>query len=112
MTTTLNLERLPGRCPNGFAAIQHPRFCECADLSEWAIFSAAVKAAARDGLVHQSAVRPLIRGRIKPKHVGQLYRKARTTGLLVDTQEREPSNDTAGRNTDKLDRIYKLGAAA
>lgn len=109
--STLNLERIPGRCPNGFAAVQHPRFCECADLSEWAIFTAALRSAARDGVVHQSAVRPLIRGRIAPKHIGTLYRRAKTDGLLVDTGEREPSDDVAGRNSDKLDRIYELRAA-
>ena len=29
-------------------------------------------------------------------------------GVLVDTGEREPSDDVAGRNADKLDRIYRL----
>lgn len=33
------------------------------------------------------------------------------TGLLRDTGEREPSNDAAGRNLDKLDRVYELRAA-
>lgn len=76
---------------------------------EWAVFVAAITQAARDGEVHQSAVRPLIRGRIEPKHIGTLYRRAKAEGLLTDTGRREPSNDVAGRNSDKLDRIYALG---
>lgn len=39
------------------------------------------------------------------------YRRAKSEGLLRDTGEREPSNDAAGRNTDKLDRIYELVGA-
>lgn len=115
------------RCPAGFHAIQHPSLCHCQDVtpiaprSEWAIFVQAVKAVAaeNDGIVYQSdrpdgrlGVRRRIRGRIEPKHIGQLWRRARTEGLVSDTGEREPSNDTAGRNADKLDRIYSLRSAA
>ena len=55
-------------------------------------------------------VRPLIRGRIAPKHIGSLYRRARSEGLLVDTGQLEPSTDAAGRNTDKQSRIYRVAA--
>src|SRR5690348_12067946 len=80
-----------------------------APADEWAIFKAALRAAVRDdGTVHQSDVRPRIRGRIEPKHIGQLWRRARSEGLVRDTGEREPSDDVAGRNADKLDRIYAL----
>ena len=79
---------------------------------EWQVFVAAVRQVAVDGLVHQCDMRPLLRGRVAPKHVGQLYRRARAEGLLRDTGDREPSNDVAGGNADKLDRIYALGAAA
>lgn len=107
-----NTRTLPGRCDNGFhIATQHPALCKCG-AGEWSVFVAALRTAAADGVVHQSAVRPLIRGRVLPKHVGQMYRRAKTEGLLVDTGDREPSNDVAGRNTDKLDRIYRLGATA
>ena len=85
----------------------------CADLTEWTIFRTAVKQAVRpDGTVHQAEMRPLIRGRIQPKSIGRLYRRAKAEGLLSDTGIREPSNDDVGRNTDKLDRIYSLRSAA
>lgn len=111
-TNTLGLEALPDRCSLGFAEIQHPDFCNCADLGEYVVFVRALKSVARDGLIHQRDVRPIIRGRIEPKHIGTLYRRAKAEGLLADTGEREPSNDAAGRNTDKLDRIYALVGAA
>jgi len=102
----------PGRCAQGFAAAHHPTFCNCADMGEYAVFVTALRSAVRnDGTVHQCDVRPLLRGRIKPKHVGTLYRRAKADGLVRDTGEREPSNDVAGRNADKLDRIYALRAA-
>jgi hypothetical protein len=86
--------------------------CRCPG-GEWTVFVRALRSVARDdGTVHQGDVRPLIRGRIEPKHIGQLYRRARTLGLIADTGEREPSTDVAGRNTDKTCRIYRLGAAA
>lgn len=110
---TLGLERLPNRCPQGFALAHHPAFCACSEMGEWSVFVAAIRTATRpDGSVHQCDVRPLIRNRIAPKHIGGLYRRAKAEGLLDDTGTREPSNDEAGRNTDKLDRIYALGAAA
>ena len=109
MSASLGLERLPNRCSLGFHITQHPQFCACADLGERSIFRAALLSAAReDGTIHQADVRPQIRGRIAAKHVGTLYRRAKTEGLIADTGEREPSNDVAGRNADKLDRIYRL----
>lgn len=103
----------PGRCAQGFAPIHHPTWCACAELGEWSIFVAAVRRVVRsDGTVHQSDMRPLIRGRIASKHIASLYRQAKTEGLLVDTGEREQSDDVIGRNTDKLDRIYRLADVA
>ena len=112
------LANLPGRCPNGFdIKTQHPRYCRCKatlpvapPTSEWDVFVAAVKAAARDGLVHQRDVRPAIRGRVAPKSIGTFYRRAKSEGWLRDTGEREPSDDVVGRNADKLDRVYALVA--
>lgn len=96
------------RCQFGFAPTQHPQLCECEAPDEWSVFKRAVLGSVRrDGTVHQADVRPRIRGRIEPKHIGTMWRRAKDTGLLVDTGEREPSNDAAGRNTDKLDRIYR-----
>lgn len=111
--SALGLERLPGRCAQGFAPEHHPAFCGC-DLGEWVTFTTALRevAATHGGLVHQSAMRQRIRGRIAPKHIGPLYRRARTEGLIADTGNREQSDDAAGRNTDKLDRIYELAVAA
>lgn len=117
---TLGLHTRPGRCESGYdIKTQHPAFCKCsagapvAPPTEWQIFTTALKAAVRDdGSIHQADVRPLIRGRIEPKHIGQLWRRARSEGLVRDTGEREQSNDVAGRNADKLDRVYALGRAA
>ena len=102
----------PNRCSYGYAPEQHPGACECSE-SEWSVFVAAVRqAASLDGTVRQAKVRPLIRGKIPPRHIGTLYRRAKAEGLIRDTGEREPSNDFAGRNGDKLDRIYALAGAA
>ena len=106
MTLTETLTRLPGRCSCCGYDVER-QGCKCGG-TEWQTFVAALRTAARDGLVHQSAMRPLIRGRVQPKHIGTYYRRAKAEGLLVDTGEREPSDDVAGRNADKLDRIYRL----
>ena len=100
------------RCPQGYAPAQHPGLCECTD-AEWHIFTAAVRSVVRpDGTVHQGDMRPRLRGKVAPKAIGTLYRRAKAEGLIRDTGEREPSNDFAGRNGDKLDRIYALAGAA
>lgn len=97
----------PGRCDRGFdIKTQHPDLCDCLGDSEWLIFTTALQRAARGGEVHQGDVRPMIRGKVAPKRIGQFYRRARAEGLIEDTGRREQSNDFAGRNTDKLDRIY------
>ena len=109
--STLGLANLGDRCAYGYAPIQHPALCAC-EHSEWAVFTRALSTAARksrDGLVHQGDVRPLIAA-IPHKHRGLLYRRARTEGLLVE-RGMEPSTDAAGRNTDKLSRVYELRAA-
>jgi hypothetical protein len=96
------------RCGYGYAPAQHPGLCRCQE-SEWAVFRAAVVASVRpDGTVHQSDVRPRIKGRIEPKHIGGMYRRAKNVGLLVDTGEVEQSTDVGGRNTDKFSRIYRV----
>jgi hypothetical protein len=108
--TTLGLDRLPGRC-SGCGFHVETQGCRC-EGSEWAIFRAALLASVdATGLIHQSAMRPKIRGRIHPRHIGTCYRRAKAEGLIVDTGEREPSNDVAGRNGDKLDRVYRLVTA-
>ena len=115
MTLDAYLATRADRCP-GCGHHVPTQGCACAPVapaSEWSIFRAAVLAAARaDGTVHQSDVRPLIRGRVAPKHVGTFYRRAKADRLIRDTGEREPSDDVAGRNADKLDRVYALAGAA
>lgn len=112
------LARRADRCMNGFdLSTQHPSLCACVDPrpvapSEWDIFTSAVRSAAVGGVVHQRDVRPLIRGRILPKHIGGYYRRAKAEGLLVDTGDREPSDDFVGRNADKLDRVYRLAVTS
>lgn len=108
---TADLATRRDRCAHGYAAIQHPTYCACTTIGEWAIFLAALRSAVRGGVVHQRDVRPIIRGRIEPKHIGTLYRRAKAEGVLIDTGKREPSDDVAGRNADKLDRIYELAAS-
>lgn len=105
------LALLPGRCAHGYHVTQRT-LCETCTPTEWSLFRNAVLAAARpDGTVHANDLRPLIRDRIAPKHVGLMYRRAKADGLLVDTGIKEPSTDTQGRNADKDARIYRLRAA-
>lgn len=78
---------------------------------ERSLFVSAVRQAARNGVVRQNDVRPLVRGRIYHKHIGSLWTWATSSGLLVEI-EREQSNDTAGRNAHHAAGIYRLGAAA
>ena len=86
---------------------------DCRGSDEWTFFVTALRnAVGPDGLIHQGNVRPIIRGRVEPKHVGTFYRRAKSEGLIRDTGEREPSNDVQGRNADKLDRVYEWRAAA
>lgn len=113
--STLGLHLLPGRCSEGFdIATQHPDLCACpagTQTSEWALFKVALASAARDGRVHQADVRPLIRGRIQHKHIGTLYRRARSEGLLVEV-DHERSDDVSGRNAGRLEPVYELRSAA
>lgn len=117
MTATLGLEALHGRCPQGFAEVQHPAFCQCADLplgaitaEEWATFTAALRQVVRDGEIHQCDVRPLIRGRIAPKHIGLCWKRARRLRLVEEVRH-ERSDDTAGRNSHRMEPVYELRAA-
>lgn len=112
MSDHLNLAGVNGRCEHGFHPAQR-ELHDCAHSDDWHVFLSALRSVARDdGTVHQADMRPRIRGRIEPKVIGTLYRRARAEHIIRDTGQREPSNDAAGRNTDKLDRIYALGRAA
>lgn len=131
------LARVPGRCPHGFHPAQRhsctqtpspahvaavadrlvtgqpwaanrPRV-NAGEGSEWTFFISVIRKVTRaDGTLHQGDVRPLIRGRIPAKHIGQLWKRARNDGLIVDTGEWERSTDVEGRNGDKRCRVYAL----
>lgn len=107
------LAKQPGRCPEGFAPVQHPKFCMCPAFggTDWQVFVTVLRQVARRGRVHQRDVRPLISGRIAPHAVGQLYARAKREGLIVEVG-REASNDVRGRNTNKREPIYELRPAA
>lgn len=110
MTLDSYLRTQPGRCTSCGYHVP-TQGCRCPG-GDWQVFKDALRAVAEtDGTVHQRHMRRLIRGRIAPKQIGQLYRKAKAEGLIVDTGEREQSDDVAGRNSDKLDRLYRLVAA-
>lgn len=79
---------------------------------EWDIFVAALRSAVDTaGEIHQGDVRPLIRGRIEPKHIGQFYRRARKEGLIKFLRK-EQSNDEQGRNTHHDSPVYELKGTA
>jgi hypothetical protein len=103
----------PDRCEHGFSPLQRG-IHDCtpiAPTSEWSLFVAALRSAARsDGLIHQTDVRPLIQA-IPHKHRGTYYRKAKSAGL-IELVGKEPSTDAAGRNTDKDQKVYRLRSAA
>ena len=100
------------RCERGFhLTAHHPSLCDCQDADEWAVFTAALVSAAKDGRVHQADVRPHIRGRIEPKHIGTLYRRARAEGLIREV-DHERSDDVAGKNAGRLEPVYELRGAA
>lgn len=106
------LAEQPDRCQHGYhLTLQHPDLCDCQPPAEWPLFVAALRRAKRvDGTVHVNDVRPLIRGRIAPKHIGTLYRRAVAEGLLETIPGGsgwEPSTDVVGRNSDKMSRVWK-----
>lgn len=118
---TLNLHLRDGRCAAGFdLTTQHGDngLCKCPESAtvtagtDWHTFVTALKQAVRDdGTVHACDVRPLVRGRIAPKHIASCYRSARQSGLLVEAGH-ERSNDERGRNAGRMEPYYELRAVA
>ena len=80
---------------------------------EWAVLVAAVNkvAAEHDGEVDWTHVRPIIRGRIEPKHVGTLVRRARREGLLIEDHF-DRSEDVVGKNAGRMEPKYRIGTTA
>lgn len=110
--STLGLERLPNRCLNGFdLGVQH-RFCTCGakPASEFAKFVSILQSVATNGVVHQRDARPVLRGAIPPKRIASCYSQAIREGVITEI-DRERSNDTVGRNTNKDEPVYRLEAA-
>lgn len=98
MTLAVTLAAAPDRCAQGFHVTQHPAYCHCTEGSEWSIFVAALKQAKRaDGSISQTDMRPLIKGRIEPNHIGGFYVKAKREHLIKPL-DRERSTDHASRN--------------
>lgn len=111
MTLDAFIRRQPGRC-KGCGFHLETQGCRCLG-SEWQFFLMALKQATRaDGTIHQRDVRPLIRKKIAPKHIGLFYRRARSEGLISETGTWEQSDDVVGRNAHKPERIYVLERAA
>lgn len=105
------LTALPGRCPGGFAAIQHPDLCQCDyELDEWATFRRAFTAVARanDGVIHQAHMRERIRGHVDSKHIGGFYTKAKAEGL-IHHDGYDTSDDKPGKNAGRLEPRYRYG---
>jgi hypothetical protein len=103
---------LSDRCACGFHVATQG--CHCDADEDWAVFTAALKTAARrssDRLVHQREMRPLIRDRIKSQRIPGCYSKAIRAQLITEVS-REQSNDRAGRNTNTLEPVYRLSESA
>jgi hypothetical protein len=103
------LRSLPGRCAGCLYDVKH-QGCRCVD-GEWSTFVTAIRAAAVGGIVHQRNVRPMIRGRIEPKHIGQQYARAIREGLLVEGSP-ERSDDSVGKNAGRWEPSYELRSTA
>lgn len=93
-------------------AEQHPATPTEAD--EWKHFKAVLaEVALATGLIDQNAVRPLLRGEIKPQRIGAFYHRAAKAGLIAWTGQWHESDDLDGKNSGKPTRVYRwLGAAS
>lgn len=76
---------------------------------EWEHFRRCLVVAARrgGGLIHPNALRPLLRGEVKPCRIGAFTNRALQQGLLSWTGEWEVSDDAHGKNSGKPARIYR-----
>ncbi len=75
---------------------------------EWVAFVAAIRAAARDGVVDPNAVREELRGVVAPRRIGAFYQAALKADLLRPTGQWVISTDTVGRNAGRPCRTYRL----
>jgi len=81
--------------------------------AEWRTFLAAIKqvAAENGGEVDANKVRPLVRGRIEPKHIGTAFAVAKKAELIERIGINE-STDVAGKNAGRPQPLYRLRVAA
>lgn len=81
--------------------------------AEWSTFLAAIKrvAAENGGQVDANKVRPLVRGRIEPKHIATAYAVAKRAELIERIGINE-STDTEGKNAGRPQPLYRLRSAA
>ena len=82
---------------------------------QWDHFVSVLRrvANANHGLINQNAVRPLLRGEIKPQRIGAFYHRAAKAGLIAWTGQWHESDDLDGKNSGKPTRVYRwLGATS
>lgn len=87
-------------------AEQHPATPTEAD--EWEHFKKVLAEIAKaTGQIDQNAVRPLLRGEIKPQRIGAFYHRAAKAGLIAWTGQWHESDDLDGKNSGKPTRVYR-----
>lgn len=95
--------------------------CECERkrillaVDPWALFVRTLRANVRsDGTVHACDIRPLVRGRIEPRQLSSLWRRAQSKSVgLIRQVDVERSDDVAGKNAGRPEPVYKwTGRAA
>lgn len=85
---------------------EHPAIPE--EDRQWDHFKAVLAEVARaTGLIDQNAVRPLLRGEIKPQRIGAFYHRAAKAGLIAWTGQWCESDDLDGKNSGKPTRVYR-----
>lgn len=78
------------------------------EVDEWQHFKAVLAEVARaTGLIDQNAVRPLLRGEIKPQRIGAFYHRATKAGLIAWDGTWVESDDLTGKNSGKPTRVYR-----
>lgn len=77
--------------------------------TEWDTFLAALRATAADrgGLIYPNALRPLVRGHVKPNRVGAFTRRAVLEGLIEYTGDWQVSDDVTSRNRGRPMRVAR-----
>lgn len=78
------------------------------EIREWEHFKKVLAEIAKaTGHIDQNAVRPLLRGEIKPQRIGAFYHRAAKAGLIAWTGAWQESDDLNGKNSGKPTRVYR-----